>query len=129
MEDYWYSSYFGQIQSGISRMDIEPRLSIVERIISVSSFESGITGFVSDFNASEERFKGEVYPNHSILEDLRVDGFKFWVFFFPRTKHPSCVEVGNRFLFLFPGVLSDFERFVVDNTTDFKGIQEFMFRT
>jgi hypothetical protein len=72
----------------------------------------------------EERFEGEVHPNHDILKDLAVDGFKFWVLSFPGLEEVGHLEVGNRNVVMFPSKFTEVYRGIVDKTTDIQGFLE-----
>lgn len=124
MEDNRDSSNFRQIKSGIG-VDSEPRLSVVEGVITGLTSEPGITGSFFSFNTLEIELKSQVYSDHDVLEDLGMDSSEFRVLGLPRTDKLSHVEIGDRLLALFPGKFSEIYCSVIDATTDVQGMGHF----
>lgn len=123
VKDYGDPAYLGQVQSRV-RVDMKPRLSVIEGVISELAPKSGIAGIVSAFNSLKERFKGEIHSDHDILKDLAMDCSEFGVLVFPRANETRQLEVRNRDVVIFPSPFSEVYRSVVNKTTDVQGLVE-----
>ena len=120
MKDYRDSAYFGQVQGRVW-VNMKSGLSIIKGVIPEFTPEPGITWIITAFNSFEKRFKGEVYTNHDILEDLTMNCVEFRVLVFPGFKEISHFKISDGDMVIFPGEFTEVYRGVIDKTTDVQG--------
>jgi len=90
-------------------------LRITDAIVSVLSLEARITNFFfTRLNSSEECSECKVNPENHILQNLRMNGPEFGLGLFPDGQHLLRFKIAYRFSFLFKGVLSHSQSFVID---------------
>ncbi len=103
--------------------ELEPPLfglGIRKTVIPALPLEPRVAGFLPCFYAPEKRFEGKIHSNLNVLEDLSIDLLQFRPIPLPLCQDLVCLIEGDRTLLLFPGVLSQCERIIIDPPANLK---------
>ena len=128
-----YSANLGELQHTVHKLAPVAILREGHRIIPPTTTEPWIAGFCPSFAAAKERLEGQIDTLGHVLQDLGMGSIQKGMCGFPWRQQTLRCKIRDRALFLFPRLLTHFERSVVDPTTClkalFKGLLLCMCRT
>jgi hypothetical protein len=113
-------AYFGQSQTVVSQL--KPRLFEGETVIPAKALVSRKAILMAFSDPAKERLESKVYPLLDVLQNLRVNLFKFRMVIFPAGQFLIGIVQAQRFSLLFPRATAQIKRTIVDLATRLKGI-------
>ncbi len=100
------------------------RLGIGERVIAAITPEAGIARFFASLDTTKEGFESKVNTDTYILQDLRVNGEKLWMFLFPNHQSVMRIIQTNRYRVFFPCFFAEGQGLIIHPSAFLKGLRK-----